>query len=227
MTTRRRFAANPAAGAPAPSAGGARASAGELRLQQESGTAAQAQRFYDTQLIPYLNDAMQEFVASMEMFFLATGDANGYLDCSIRTGTAGFVQVLDDRTVCYPEYRGNGVKASLGNIRENPSLSMLFIDFENDSIGLHVNGQGEVLSGADLPQELAATDRTALELASRGSRHPDHWVAVTVEAAYIHCSKHLPRMIKVARETHRGSEQPRHKGGDYFGVAAASIRTGV
>ncbi|WP_406631941.1 pyridoxamine 5'-phosphate oxidase family protein [Amycolatopsis sp. WGS_07] len=227
MTTRRRFASNPAARAAQPAAAGPHASAGELHLQQESGTAAKAQRFYDTQMISYLNDAMQQFVRSMEMFFLATSDTHGYLDCSVRTGKAGFVQISDEKTLCYPEYRGNGVKASMGNIRETAALSLLFIDFENDSIGLHVNGRGKVLDSAQLPADLAMSARTDLELSNLGSRHPEHWVMVTVEAAYVHCSKHLPRMIKVPRETHRGSDQSRHKGGDYFGVAAESIRTGV
>jgi predicted pyridoxine 5'-phosphate oxidase superfamily flavin-nucleotide-binding protein len=56
------------------------------------------------------------------MMFVGTADAKGHADSAFRCGHAGFVKVLDERTVAYPEYRGNGVMASLGNISENPHL---------------------------------------------------------------------------------------------------------
>ena len=63
------------------------------------------------------------------MFFLATADGHGECDVSFRAGEAGFVHVLDEKILVYPEYRGNGVMASLGNITENPHAGLLFIDF--------------------------------------------------------------------------------------------------
>ena len=56
-------------------------------------------------------------------------------DCSFRAGTAGFLRVLDERTIAYPEFRGNGVMASLGNILENPHIGMFMVDFTDDLIG--------------------------------------------------------------------------------------------
>jgi len=53
---------------------------------------------------------------------------------------AGFVHVLNEKILVYPEYRGNGVMASLGNIVENPHAGLLFVDFIRDKVGLHVNG---------------------------------------------------------------------------------------
>jgi predicted pyridoxine 5'-phosphate oxidase superfamily flavin-nucleotide-binding protein len=64
------------------------------------------------------------------MVWIATADAHGACDCSFRAGPPGFVQVLGDRTVLYPEYRGNEVMASLGNIAENPHVGMVFLDFD-------------------------------------------------------------------------------------------------
>ena len=88
---------------------------------------------------------MIEFIDRMEMVFIATADANGDCDASLRAGTPGFLRVLDDRTLAYPEYRGNGVMASLGNIGENPHVGLLMIDFVEDMIGLHVNGRAQVV----------------------------------------------------------------------------------
>ena len=81
----------------------------------------------------------------MEMVFIATADASGDCDASLRAGSPGFLRVLDDRTLAYPEYRGNGVMASLGNLSENPHIGLLMIDFVEDLIGLHVNGRADVL----------------------------------------------------------------------------------
>ena len=52
----------------------------------------------------------------------------------------------------YPEYRGNGVFANLGNIRENPHIGLLIIDFYKDTIGLHVNGKARIVENEDLMQ---------------------------------------------------------------------------
>ena len=67
-----------------------------------------------------------------------------------RCGHAGFVKVLDERTVAYPEYRGNGVMASLGNISENPCVGLLFIDF-GEQIGLHINGGARIVENNQFP----------------------------------------------------------------------------
>ena len=63
------------------------------------------------------------------MFFLATADAEGRPQCSYKGGEPGFVRVLDERTVAFPNYDGNGMYLSMGNALENPHVGMLFIDF--------------------------------------------------------------------------------------------------
>src|SRR5579859_2322923 len=102
---------------------------GEHRLQQKYGRTTHAMAFYKHQVLDHLNTAMQTFLARQEMMFVGTADAKGHADSAFRCGHAGFVKVLDQRTVAYPEYRGNGVMASLGNISENPHVALLFIDF--------------------------------------------------------------------------------------------------
>ena len=89
-------------------------SRGEHLLQAAYGTSARAEKFYDDQVLDHLNDQMIEFLRRMDMAFVATSDASGECDCSLRAGPPGFLQVIDERTIAYPEYRGNGVLASLG-----------------------------------------------------------------------------------------------------------------
>ena len=88
---------------------------------------------------------MRDYIAHMAMAFIATSDAHGECDTSFRAGPPGFVRVIDERTVMYPEYRGNGVMASLGNITENPYVGLLIVDFFHSTVGLHVNGTARII----------------------------------------------------------------------------------
>jgi predicted pyridoxine 5'-phosphate oxidase superfamily flavin-nucleotide-binding protein len=78
---------------------------------------------------PVIDAADREFIERMDMFFLATADAQGRPQCSYKGGDPGFVQVLDKRTVAFPNYDGNGMYLSMGNVLVNPHVGMLFIDF--------------------------------------------------------------------------------------------------
>ncbi len=174
-----------------------------------------------------LNPRMREFVGRQEMFFLSTADAAGECDSSFRAGPAGFVVVLDDRTIAYPEYRGNGVHASLGNIKENPHVGILMVDFGRDRIGLHVNGRARLVS-----DEMMRIWRPELPVDPVPGRRPQIWVEVNIQEAYIHCSKHLPHLVKapppgastrsLAADGGRawGTDDVKRKGGDFFGAAA-------
>jgi hypothetical protein len=139
--------------------------------------------------------------------------------------------VLDERTVAYPEYRGNGVMASLGNISENPHVGLLFIDF-GDQIGLHINGGAQIVENAEFldflkehPAEQAILGDSVLkDIIESDGGHLERWLMVSVAEAYVQCSKHIPPMqrldhdIKLGAEDHH-AEQHHVKGGDYFGTA--------
>ena len=100
---------------------------GEHVLQQKFGTQQRADNFYDRQLLDHLNSSMREFIGRQELVFIATADSRGECDASLRSGLPGFVHVLNEKTLIYPEYRGNGVLASLGNLSENPHIGMMFL----------------------------------------------------------------------------------------------------
>ncbi|MGH3432077.1 MAG: pyridoxamine 5'-phosphate oxidase family protein [Thermocrispum sp.] len=190
-------------------------SAGEHLLQLAYRTRPRAQRFYDDQVADRLNQTMIEFVGRMEMAFIATADLRGEADCSLRAGPPGFIKVLDDRHVAYPEYRGNGVLASLGNISENPHVGIMMLDFVRDRIGLHVNGRAMIVE-----DDVMRTEFPGLPEEPERGRRAQRWVLVEVDEAYIHCRKHIPAMLRVDADQAWGTDDAKRKGGDYFGVRA-------
>jgi predicted pyridoxine 5'-phosphate oxidase superfamily flavin-nucleotide-binding protein len=176
-------------------------SEGEHFLQQKYGTRQRALRFYDKQVLNYLSPVMKEFIAKQEVLFIATSDKHGDCDCSFRFGKPGFVRALNDNYLVYPEYRGNGVLASQGNMTENPHIGMIFVDFFESTAGLHVNGKAKIVENEvlnqfrkDLPSEVIE------EINTEGRFRPERWIMVEVEEAYIHCSKHIPLLKKSGKD---------------------------
>jgi predicted pyridoxine 5'-phosphate oxidase superfamily flavin-nucleotide-binding protein len=104
--------------------------AGARKLQDRFDTRRLAERIDERFLSRPLIDADDRaFIERMDMFFLATADAEGRPQCSYKGGDPGFVRVLDERTVAFPNYDGNGMYLSMGNVLVNPHIGMLFIDF--------------------------------------------------------------------------------------------------
>jgi predicted pyridoxine 5'-phosphate oxidase superfamily flavin-nucleotide-binding protein len=193
-------------------------STGEHTLQGRYATKDRAQNFYERQMLSRLNRPMRDFVARQEMFFIATSDSKGNCDCSFRAGLPGFVRVVNELTLAYPEYRGNGVLASLGNIHENPKVGMIFVDFYRDTVGLHVNGNARIIESAELILLPGLPDDVRRDVSVTGGRKPERWVLVEVEEAYIHCSKHIPLLTKLDKSIAWGTDDARLKGGNYFGI---------
>tara|TARA_R110002111_G_scaffold256979_2_gene324577 strand:- start:52868 stop:53500 length:633 start_codon:yes stop_codon:yes gene_type:complete len=195
-------------------------SKGERALQERYGTRKRADSFYDRQMIDYLNPRMQEFIREQELLLIATSDSRGECDSSFRAGLPGFVRVLNKKSLAYPEYRGNGVLASLGNISENPHIGLMFLDFFKTTIGLHVNGTAriveneEFLEANEIPQEIRD------DISTEDGKKPERWVLVEVEEAYIHCSKHIPLLSRQDKSIAWGTDDMKLKGGNFFNVAA-------
>jgi predicted pyridoxine 5'-phosphate oxidase superfamily flavin-nucleotide-binding protein len=198
-------------------------SEGEHELQEKYETALRAQAFYRNQVLGYLNSLMQTFLAKQEMMFVGTADKHGEADTSFRAGLPGFVRVLDEKTLAYPEHRGNGVMSSLGNISENPHVGLLFVDF-TEKIGLHVNGRARIVENDQFRRDTAASEPVREDIPAATGCAPERWVVVSIVEAYIHCAKHIPRMRKIDEEILWGTDDARAKGGDYF-RAKASPRT--
>jgi nitrite reductase (NADH) large subunit len=199
---------------------------GEHELQSKYGKSFQALAFYKHRVLDHLNSAMREFITGQEMMFVGTADRNGNADASFRAGHPSFVKVLDEQTIAYPEFRGNGVMSSMGNISENPHVGLMFIDFGKDRIGLHVNGNARIVEHDEFLRfmqdrsaaEVVLGDSILANLISKDAGNLERWVIVSVEEAYMHCSKHIPLMKKADHEVSWGTDDVQAKGGDYFGA---------
>ncbi|MCG1008533.1 pyridoxamine 5'-phosphate oxidase family protein [Salinicoccus sp. ID82-1] len=192
-------------------------SQGERKLQSQFGTERRAAAFYRNQMLDHVNTDMADFISEQEMVFVATSDSGGNCDNTFRAGDPGFVRVLDAYTLLYPEYRGNGVMASLGNIRENPHIGLMFIDFYTHHIGLHVNGTAEIVENEAL-SSLGIDDDTLLRMHQEENGRAERWVVIRVDEAYIHCSKHIPHLVKKSETVDWGTDDEKKKGGDFFNV---------
>jgi truncated hemoglobin YjbI/predicted pyridoxine 5'-phosphate oxidase superfamily flavin-nucleotide-binding protein len=189
----------------------------EHELQQKWGSRDRALNFYDRQVLDYLAPKMKEFIARQEFLFVASADRNGECDCTSKFGKPGFIRVLGDKFLIYPEYRGNGVFANSGNMTENPHIAMLMIDFTRDTVGMHVNGKVRIVANEELLQYAYKLPKDIIEeIHQEGKKCPERWVMIEVEEAYIQCSKHIPLMKKLDKKIDWGTDNMAAKGGDYF-----------
>ncbi len=125
---------------------------GMRQLQDVRETRRLADRLEETIVHPAFTDEDRAFIQSCPMFFVATADASGRPDCSYKGGMPGFVRVLDERTLVFPDYDGNGMYRSWGNILVNPHVGLLFINFENPK-RIRVNGTAQISADDPLRAE--------------------------------------------------------------------------
>jgi predicted pyridoxine 5'-phosphate oxidase superfamily flavin-nucleotide-binding protein len=103
---------------------------GSRRLQDRFDTRRLADRIDERLVRDRIDDDDRAFIERSDMFFLATADQHGRPQCSYKGGDPGFVRVLDEQTIAFPNYDGNGMYLSVGNTLVNPHVGLLFIDFE-------------------------------------------------------------------------------------------------
>jgi truncated hemoglobin YjbI/predicted pyridoxine 5'-phosphate oxidase superfamily flavin-nucleotide-binding protein len=194
-------------------------SEGEHYLQSKYGTTQRALRFYDKQVLNYLSPVMKDFISRQEVLFIATSDKHGEGDCSFRFGKPGFVRALNDNYLVYPEYRGNGVLASQGNITENSHIGMILVDFFVSTVGLHVNGKAKIVEHDDLLKYRKELPKDVIdEINAEGKHRPERWILVEIEEAYIHCSKHIPLLKKAEKDISWGTDDDGLKRSDFFAL---------
>jgi predicted pyridoxine 5'-phosphate oxidase superfamily flavin-nucleotide-binding protein len=148
------------------------------KLQDQFDTRRLADRLAERLLRTTFNDEDRSFIEGQRMFFLATTDADGFPDCSYKGGDPGFARVLDERTLVFPSYDGNGMFKSLGNIRANPAVGLLFLSFEEPK-RLRVNGTATV-----------SADDAAMALFPGAQL----LVRVTPRHVFPNCPRYIPKM---------------------------------
>jgi len=109
------------------------------RLQEQFDTTRLADRLEQVKVHAALTADDQAFIAARDMFFLATADDAGRPNCSYKGGDPGFITIVDPTTIAFPNYDGNGMYLSMGNLLRNPHVGLLFIDFEHQR-RLRLNG---------------------------------------------------------------------------------------
>jgi uncharacterized protein len=126
--------------------------AGSRRLQDRFDTRRLADRIDDRIVHATIDDDDRAFIERCDMFFIATADAEGRPQCSYKGGDPGFVRVVDDRTIAFPVYDGNGMYLTAGNALVNPHVGLLFVDFERRR-RLRLNGTASVAEDDTLRAE--------------------------------------------------------------------------
>lgn len=117
---------------------------GNRELQSLFGSTALADRLVERLRRSEFTDDDKTFIGSLEYFFLATATPIGQPDCSFKGGPVGFVRVLQPDLLVWPDYDGNGMFKSLGNIAVNPSVGLLFIRMGETPKRLRANGRAVV-----------------------------------------------------------------------------------
>jgi uncharacterized protein len=158
-------------------------SAANRALQDRFDTRRLADRLADVKVHDRFTADDRQFIERLDMFFLATVDAAGQPTCSYKGGDPGFVTVLDDTTLTFPSYDGNGMFLSMGNIAETHSVGLLFLDFAAQR-RMRVDGVAHLRD-----------DDPLLE------RYPEAQLLVRVEALriYPNCPRYIHRYELVER----------------------------
>src|SRR3954454_20484160 len=128
----------------------------QRRLQERFDTTRLADRIEERLVRSWIDDGDRAFIERCDMLFLATAGEGGRPNCSYKGGAPGFVRVLDEQTIAFPSYDGNGMFLSAGNALANPNVGILFISFE-ETMRMRLNG----LASIDLDDPLLAECREA------------------------------------------------------------------
>lgn len=126
-------------------------------LQDEFETRKLADRMEEVIIRDEIGEDEQAFIESRVMFFLSTVDHNGQPTVSYKGGAPGFVKVIDNTTIAFPSYDGNGMFYSMGNIKETAKVGILFIDFETPH-RIRFHGEASVSTDDPLMSEFNEAD---------------------------------------------------------------------
>ncbi|MGV7213358.1 pyridoxamine 5'-phosphate oxidase family protein [Bradyrhizobium sp. UFLA05-112] len=152
---------------------------GNRQLQDQFDSRRISDRLEEKLTRTEFSDDDRLFIGSLPYFFLATADAKGQPDCSFKGGPPGFVRVIGPSEIAFPDYDGNGMFKSLGNIVVNADVGLLFIAMHGKPRRLRVNGTAKV---SDADPLLAETVGAQLI------------VRVTARAIFPNCPRYIPTM---------------------------------
>jgi uncharacterized protein len=146
-------------------------------LQDRFGTRGLSKRIEDVAVNDRVGKAERAFIESRDMFFLASVTGDGQPTVSYKGGEKGFVRVLDEQTVVFPSYDGNGMYYSMGNIANNGKLGLLFMDFETPH-RLRLEGTASLDDDAGLLASYPGADLL---------------VRIAVDRVFVNCPRYVHR----------------------------------
>lgn len=159
-------------------------------LQQDFETVRLADAVHDNIVASEIGDEHRGFIETRDLFFLTTIDHRGYPTCSHKGGYPGFLKVLDNKTLAFPSFDGNGMFLSMGNITTNSKIGLLLIDFETPH-RIRIHGE------ATLHQDAASLSLFhGAELV----------VKVALTEIFINCPRYIHRYQRVESAKHVPSE---------------------
>jgi uncharacterized protein len=179
---------------------------GSRELQDRFESRALADRLDERLRRERFNDADKAFVEESPFFFLATADAEGQPDCSFKGGLPGFVRIAAPDLLIFPDYDGNGMFRSLGNIRVNPKVGMLFMRVGEKPGRLRINGTAEIAFEDERLADFAGAQML---------------VKVTPTAIFPNCPRYIPHLELIepsvyAPRPDTAPVEPGWKGADAF-----------
>lgn len=162
-------------------------------LQQEFDTIKLADRVNERIVLTEIPEQHKAFIESRDLFFLTTIDHRGYPTCSHKGGTPGFIKILDDKTLAFPSYDGNGMFLSMGNINGNDKVGLLFIDFETPH-RVRIHGTASIDQEDSLLQEFPGAELV---------------VRVKITEVFVNCPRYIHKYQRV--EASKYAPQPDFK----------------
>ncbi len=161
-------------------------------IQHRQGSASAYAKFMapDAERRDRLGDAEAEFIGARDGFYQATVSETGWPYVQFRGGPAGFLKVLDTRTIAYADFRGNRQYVSIGNLTGNDKVSLILMDYPNRR-RLKIWGRARLVDKNGDPDLVAS-----LQIAGyRGL--PERAVVITVEAFDWNCPQHIPQRLTI------------------------------
>jgi len=152
---------------------------GNRRLQDQFDSRRISDRLEEKLTRTQFTPEDKSFIESTPYFFLATADAEGRPDCSFKGGMPGFVRITGPSELAFPDYDGNGMFKSLGNILVNPNVGILFIAMHGKPQRLRVNGEATVKDQDPLLDQTVGAQLI---------------VRVTARAIFPNCPRYIPTM---------------------------------
>lgn len=135
-----------------------------------------------------IGPAEAQFIAARDGFFQATVSETGWPYVQFRGGPAGFLKVLDDRTIGYADYRGNRQYLSVGNLTTNDRVALILMDYPNRR-RLKLLGRARIVERDDDPDLVDRLYDTGYKA------RPERAVLITVAGMDWNCQQHIPQRL--------------------------------